>query len=212
MAPTRQVRGTGCPKPKKITDIRQNLWSVVAFRMVVGISLALFTNEFREYLLVFILQNLTIRNCFSFFFFGCVGSSLLRPGFLVVARGGYSSLQCKGFSLRWILLLQSMGSRRAGFGSCSTQAQQLWHAGPRAQAQQLWCTSLVALRHVGSPWTRDRTRVLCIGRQIINHCATREVLQNLFFLKKKKLFPKGIEYFENNINVFSQQLVWRRTI
>ena len=30
---------------------------------------------------------------------------------------GYSSLGCAGFSLRWLLLLQSTGSRRAGFSS-----------------------------------------------------------------------------------------------
>ena len=35
-------------------------------------------------------------------------------------------------------------------------------------------TGLVAPRHVGSSWTRDRTRVPCIGRQTLNHCATRE--------------------------------------
>ena len=54
---------------------------------------------------------------------------------LVVASGGYSSLRCAGFSLRWLLLLWSMGSRRAGFSSCGTRAQQLWLAGSRAQAQ-----------------------------------------------------------------------------
>ena len=34
---------------------------------------------------------------------------------LVAASGGYSSLQCVGL-LWWLLLLQSTGSRRAGFG------------------------------------------------------------------------------------------------
>ena len=34
---------------------------------------------------------------------------------------------------------------------------------------------LVAPWHVESSWTRARTRVPCIGRQILNHCATREV-------------------------------------
>ena len=49
------------------------------------------------------------------YIFGCVGSSLLHVGFsLVVASGGYSSLQCAGFSLRWLLLLWSTGSRHAG--------------------------------------------------------------------------------------------------
>ena len=39
-------------------------------------------------------------------FFGCVGSSL----------------RCVGFSLQWFLLLQSMGSRCAGFSGCSMWA------------------------------------------------------------------------------------------
>ena len=37
---------------------------------------------------------------------------------LVAVSGGYSSLQCTGFSLRWLLLLRSKGSRHAGFSSC----------------------------------------------------------------------------------------------
>ena len=39
---------------------------------------------------------------------------------LVAASGGYSSLQCTGFSMRWLLLLRSMGSRRVGFSSCGS--------------------------------------------------------------------------------------------
>ena len=42
---------------------------------------------------------------------------------LVAMSGGYSSLQCAGFSLWWPLLLQSMGSGHRGFSSCSTRAQ-----------------------------------------------------------------------------------------
>ena len=41
---------------------------------------------------------------------------------LVATSGAYSSLQCAGFSLRW-LLLRSTDSRHAGFSSCGTQAQ-----------------------------------------------------------------------------------------
>ena len=45
------------------------------------------------------------------------------PGLsLVVASGGYSLLQCAGFSLQWLLLLRSMGSRHVGFSSCGSQA------------------------------------------------------------------------------------------
>ena len=42
---------------------------------------------------------------------------------LVVVSRGYSSLRCTGFSLRWLLLLQSTGSRRVGFSSCGSWAQ-----------------------------------------------------------------------------------------
>ena len=41
---------------------------------------------------------------------------------LVVVSGGCSSLWCAGFSLRWLLLLRSTGSRCAGFSSCCLQA------------------------------------------------------------------------------------------
>ena len=61
-----------------------------------------------------------------------------------------------------------------GLSCCGAQA-------PDAQAQQLWLTGLVAPRHVGSSQTRARTRVPCISRQILNHCATREAPVN--FLK-----------------------------
>ena len=74
-----------------------------------------------------------------------------------VASRGYSSLQCAGFSLRLLLLLRNAGSR--------------------AQAQQLWHLDLVAPQHVGSSWTTARTRVRCIGRQIL-----------LFFFKGIPLF------------------------
>ena len=93
---------------------------------------------------------------------------------LVEASRGYSSMRCAGFSLRWLLLWRSAGSRCAGFSSCGTRARQLWFVGSRAQAQQLWCTGLAAPWHVGSSQTRALTRVPCVGRRIPNHCATRE--------------------------------------
>ena len=42
---------------------------------------------------------------------------------LVAASRGYSLLWCAGFSLRWLLLLWSTGSRHTGFSSCGTWAQ-----------------------------------------------------------------------------------------
>ena len=52
----------------------------------------------------------------------CVGSSL------VAVSGGYSLVAVQ-FSLQWLLLLQSKGSRHTGFSSCSTWVQQLWLMG-----------------------------------------------------------------------------------
>ena len=42
---------------------------------------------------------------------------------LVAARGGCSSLPSLGFSLWWLLLLQSTGCRHTGFSSCGMWAQ-----------------------------------------------------------------------------------------
>ena len=48
----------------------------------------------------------------------------------------------------------------------------------------MWLTGPGAPWHVGSSQTRARTRVPCISRQILNHCATREA-QDLRFLPYK---------------------------
>ena len=108
-------------------------------------------------------QQLKPRVALSFFkknylfTFGCTGSSLLCVGFLW--------LRWAGFSLQWLLLLQSTGSRVRGLSSMG----------------------LVAPQHVGSSRTRDGSCVPCIGRQVLIHCTTREVLWLLFF-KEKKFF------------------------
>ena len=60
----------------------------------------------------------------------------------------------------------------------------------------MWLTGPVAPRHVGSSQTRARTRVPCIGRQILNHCATREALTSVFLIPgqlKTIILAAGIE-------------------
>ena len=89
------------------------------------------------------------------FIYGCVGSSFLCEGFLQPQQAGAT------------LHRGARASHHRGPSCCGAQA-------PDAQAQELWLTGLVAPRHVGSSQTRARTRVPCIGRQILNHCATRE--------------------------------------
>ena len=63
--------------------------------------------------------------CFFFFWLCWVVVVAVRRLSLVVASGGYSSLQCTDFSLLWLLLLQNTGSRHVGFSSCGIWAQQL---------------------------------------------------------------------------------------
>ena len=79
-------------------------------------------------------------------------------------------------------------SHYRGLSCCGAQA-------PDAQAQQLWPTGPVALRHVGSSQTRARTRVPCIGRQTLNHCATREALLFIFLKNFIYLFLAVLGFF-----------------
>ena len=44
------------------------------------------------------------------------------------------------------------------------------------ELQKLWCMGFIALKHVGSSQTRDRTCVTWTDRQILNHWTTREAL------------------------------------
>ena len=108
-------------------------------------------------------------HCIFFFFFliylfiyGCVGSSSLCEGFLQLRQVGAT------------LHRGARASHYRGFSCYGAQA-------PDVQAQQLWLAGLVAPRHVGSSQTRARTRAPCIGRRILNHCATREAPQSYFF-------------------------------
>ena len=55
----------------------------------------------------------------------------------------------------------------------------------------MWCMGLVAPWHVESSWTRDWTHASCIGRQILIHWATREVLF-LLLLHQLHLRSSGI--------------------
>ena len=54
---------------------------------------------------------------------------------LVAVSGAYSSLWCAGFSLLWLLSLQSNGSRCLGFSNCGSWAleRRLSSCGTRAQ-------------------------------------------------------------------------------
>ena len=63
--------------------------------------------------------------CIYFYFWPCCISVALHRLSLVVMSRGYSSSKCMGFSLKWLLLLQSIGFRMHGLthglSSCSSQ-------------------------------------------------------------------------------------------
>ena len=112
--------------------------------------------QIRKLLLLFFFGYLFIY----LFIFGCVGSSFLCEGFLQLWQAGAT------------LHRGARAPHHRGLSCCGAQA-------PDAQAQQLWLTGLAAPRHAGSSQTRARTRVPCIGRQTLNHCATSEALRKL---------------------------------
>ena len=74
----------------------------------------------------------------------------------VAARRLSLAAASRGYSLWWLLLLWSTGSRAHGL-------QSLQFTGSRARAQLL-CMDLVALQHVGSSRIKDWTGVPCIGK------------------------------------------------
>ena len=74
-----------------------------------------------------------------FFFFGCVGSSLLHMGFLQLRRAGATLLQCAGFSSRWLLVAEH---RLQVHG-----LQQLWCVGSIVVARGLQSAGSVVMVH-----------------------------------------------------------------
>ena len=76
-------------------------------------------------LILFIyLVNLFI---FIYLFLAALDLHCCAWAFSSAASGGYSLLPCAGFSLQWLLLLQSMGSRASvvvarGLSSCGSRA------------------------------------------------------------------------------------------
>ena len=78
----------------------------------------------------------------------------------IAVRGLFSS--CGEWEL---LCCGARASHCGGFSCCGARALGSWAS---------VVAGLAAAQHLGSSRTRARTRVPCIGRQILNHCATRE--------------------------------------
>ena len=67
-------------------------------------------------------------------------------------------------------------SHCSGFSCCRTQSLGARLSNYSWSSLEYRCTGLVALRRVWSSQTRNRTGVPCIGRWILNHWATWDVL------------------------------------
>ena len=76
---------------------------------------------------------LFLKNKFIYFWLRWVFVAV-RGLCLVAESRDYSSMRCAGFSLRWLLLLRTMGSRSAGFSSCGSRALQCRLSSCGAQA------------------------------------------------------------------------------
>ena len=85
------------------------------------------------------------------------------------ASGGHSSSRCAGLSLSRPLLLRSTGSR---------------HAGSVAVAHGPSCSAACGIFP-----DQGSNLCHCIGRQILNHCATREAPHSLLRSTQFKCYP-----------------------
>ena len=120
---------------------------------------------------------------YFFLFLAALGLRCCARAFCGYGERGLLFVAVRGLLIVVASLVGSTGSRCAGFSSCGMWPQQLSLTGSRVQTQQLWCTGLVTPQHVGSSQARAQTRVPCIGRRILNHCATREASDLIFRVK-----------------------------
>ena len=91
----------------------------------------------------------------------------------------------RGLSLVWWAGATLQGCLKSSH-CCGSSCHRAWaqwcsgfrNCGPRAPYLQ--CMGSVALRHVGSSWTKDQTGVPCISRCILNHWTRREAQEPSF--------------------------------
>ena len=67
--------------------------------------------------------DLFLKNKFIYLFLAALGLCCCTCAFSTCGERRLLFLWYACFSLRWLILLQSTGSRHAGFGSCGAQAQ-----------------------------------------------------------------------------------------
>ena len=127
-------------------------------------------------------------------------------------RNIYIFKWCSHFIFYIIYLLAVLGLHYCAqaFSSCSVQAS---HRGGSScdgaatvgtRAQQLWYTSLVAPRHMGSSWTRNQTGILHIASRLSTTEPPRKPWRTKKHLTSHIYFPFLIQSFD----VVVQYLLW----
>ena len=177
------------------------VFHVYKLQLLITVFLYLFIYLFFKELLTYLFIYL-----FILFLGGCVGSSFLCEGFLQLWQAGATlhrgaqAFHCRGLSC------------------CEAQA-------PDAQAQQLWLTGSVVVAHglqmrrlsscgsraqlLRSMWDLPRPGLEPVspGRQILNHCATRE--DPLITVFKKKFLKKNSKLeIQYSLTLFSANKVF----
>ena len=111
---THHCTGVAESKVSKISPGR-SAWATAQTEQLLMLFIFIVFFNFNYFLFFFLRFN------FIYFWLHWVFIAVRRLS-IVAVNGGYSLLWCTGFSLRWLLLLQSTGSSRAGFGSCGSWA------------------------------------------------------------------------------------------
>ena len=129
-------------------------------------------NEVEHFLmcLFVICTSSSVKYLFMSFAYFLIGLFI----FFCLVLGVFFFFGCVGFFLFCGRAFSSCGRREPLFIAVRGPLTIVASLVAEHRLQTRWLTGLVAPRHVGSSQTRARTRVPCISRQILNHCATRE--------------------------------------
>ena len=128
---------------------------------------------------------------------------------LVAASGGYCLLPCTGFSLRWLLCASVVAMHVLSCPAASGIFPDQWsnlcplHWSVCGHSPSVVSNSFVTCH---APLSKN-TGVGCLGRQILNHWTTKEILSVSFFISLSFIF-----YFVLPVSgYFQPQFHWERS-
>ena len=127
---------------------------------------------------------------------------------LVAVSGDYSLSWCAGFSLQWLLLLQSTGSRHEGFSSCGLRALER-----RLSSCGAWAYLLHGMWELSGPGLESMSPALA-GRFLTTAPQGKPLLLPLYLpLLTQCLcpsFPTTLSSLFSHLGILCWQLSWPR--